>query len=667
MAIQNDAWREYAELNNNRDPAFGIGKNYLKTCQQASGESIHDASLAETGIRSVLIGEAPSFTMEYPCHSPTKQQWFRLMAAPLNTDGQHGAVVMHLDITERKLADLEMQRALSVFKSSSDGVLIADADLKVLDVNPAYALITGYEKNEIIAQTINFVITDLQIDGLETKIQRALNTEGFWRGEVRNRRKSGEVYIENLSISVVHDDLGQLINYILIFSDITQSKTHEAELDHVANHDPLTGLPNRRLLTDRLQQAMLKARRDKDLLALCYIDLDNFKPINDKLGHAIGDSVLIEVSKRLMLLLRDSDTVSRIGGDEFILLLPGLKNQEELHALLDRLMSALEAIISINDYTIKVSASMGVVLFPDDDVDADTLLRHADQAMYIAKESGRNQYHIYDSKLAKAIESHNSFIDEIKHSLLAKEFVLFYQPKIKLNTGDVIGFEALVRWQHPTRGLLSPAAFLPAILGSNIEILFGEYVMRSAIEQLNEWQLQGHRLQVSINISANELRQTNLVNHINQQLQRFPALMTKQLEIELLETAAVEDMAEVIATLKQCRAEGIQVSLDDFGTGYSSLTIFRQLPVDILKIDQSFVRNMLIDQNDQSIVESVISMAKAFDRTVIAEGVETMAHATRLIELGCEFGQGYGIAKPMPAELVLDWLAQSKPTFTWLA
>ncbi|HSG93495.1 MAG TPA: diguanylate cyclase, partial [Methylotenera sp.] len=585
----NDAWREFAKANDNTDVVFGIGKNYLKMCEATSGDDAQGALIVAAGIRSVLLGQKSSFTMEYPCHSPSKQRWFRLMVSPLKAGAHSGAVVMHLDITDRKLADNEMQRALSVFKSSSDGILITDANLMVLDSNPAYSVISGYEKADVVGQKIKFINFELQSEGLEEITKQSLNKKGFWRGEVRNRRKSGEVYIENLSISLVYDDQLQLLNYIAIFSDITKSKTHEAELDHVANHDPLTGLPNRRLLTDRLQQAMLKAKRDNDLLALCYIDLDDFKPINDKLGHTIGDRVLIEVSNRLISALRESDTVSRIGGDEFILLLPNLNLEAELHELLHRLMAKLDETVFINEFKVQVSASIGVVLFPDDDVDGDTLLRHADQAMYIAKESGRNQYHIYDSKLAKQIENRISFVDEIKNSLLAKDFVLFYQPKVNLVDGTIIGFEALVRWQHPVSGLLSPATFLPAIIGTDIETVFGEYVMRCAIEQLNDWQTQGHRLQVSVNVSANELRQANLIDVIMRQLQRFPALGAEQLEIEVLETAAIEDMAQVISSLNRCRAAGIQVSLDDFGTGYSSLTIFRQLPVDIIKIDQSFV------------------------------------------------------------------------------
>lgn len=655
----NEAWRHFGRKNDIRDPLFGIGKNYLKTCEQAVGDQSSDASAAAAGIRSVLLGERSHFSMEYAGHSPSRQQWFRLMVASLNSQDRHGAVIMHLDITERKLADLEMQRALSVFKSSNDGVLITDSEQIVLDANAAYSRITGYEKTAVIGRKIKFVLFELQASGLEDAIAYSLKTQGFWRGEVRNRRLSGEPYIENLSISVVYDDLGLVLNYIAVFSDITQSKAHEAELDHVANHDLLTSLPNRRLLTDRLQQAMAKARRQQQSLAVCYIDLDNFKHINDKLGHAIGDRVLIATSERLTRTLRNSDTVARIGGDEFILLLPDLKNEAELHALLRRLMAELKEALTIDAYLPIASASIGVVLFPEDDVDADTLLRHADQAMYVAKENGRSQYHVYDASVAREIESRNHLVDEIRIGLTNQEFVLFYQPKVNLANGIVIGFEALVRWQHPTKGLLSPGSFLPPIIGSSIESQFGEYVMRCAIEQLNEWSIAGHRLQVSVNVSANELRQANLFDTIDKQLKRFSSLEGRQLEIEVLETAAIEDMTQVILTLNRCKAAGIRVSLDDFGTGYSSLTIFRQLPVDILKIDQSFVRDMLTDQSDENIVKSVISMAQAFERHVIAEGVETAAQAARLIELGCLFGQGYGIAKPMPADQVLDWLSDS--------
>lgn len=664
----NDQWCEFAKKNDYPDLQFGVGLNYLKICDSVSGEDVEFASAASAGIRSVLIGEQSSFNMEYPCHSPTTLRWFRLIAAPFHTDIRHGAVVMHLDITERKLADIEMNRALSVFKSSSNGILVTDANQIALDINPAYSLITGFEEDEIIGKKKGIVNYDLQGDELEQIIKETLKYKGFWSGEVRNSRKSGEVYIESLSISLVYDEHGQLINYIAIFSDITQTKMHEAELDRVAHHDALTGLPNRRLLTDRVQQAILKAKRNDDFLALCFIDLDNFKPINDKYGHAIGDRVLIEITDRLISSLRESDTVSRIGGDEFILLLSGLRHKEELYLLLNRLLANLAEQVIIDELKVQVSASMGVVLYPDANATAtaDTLMRHADKAMYSAKENGRNQFHVYDSKLAREVESRNSLIEAIKKSLDTKEFVLFYQPKINLVDGTVIGFEALVRWQHHKRGLLSPSDFLPTIIGTNIEVLFGEYVMRAAIEQLNEWQMQGHKIQVSVNVSANELRQINLIENINTQLRRFPALKANQLEIEVLETAAIDDMSKVISTLNQCRAKGIQISLDDFGTGYSSLTICRQLPVDILKVDQSFVRNMLADEDDENIVESVISIAKAFERKVIAEGVETKAHASRLIELGCELGQGYGIAKPMPASEVLGWLAKSEPFSKWL-
>lgn len=662
----NDSWCEYAKKNGYADSQFGLGLNYLKTCDAVSGEGMEFASAASAGIRSVLNGEQSSFTMEYPCHSPTTQRWFRLIASPFNTHSQSGAVVMHLDITERKLVDFEMQRALSVFKSSTNGILVTDANQIALDINPAYSVITGFEEDEIIGKKRRIINYDLHGDGLEQLIKDNLKFKGFWSGEVRNCRKSGEVYIENVSISSVYDDEGQLLNYIVIFSDITQSKMHEAELDRVAHHDPLTGLPNRRLLTDRLQQALLKAKRNDDHLALCFIDLDNFKPINDKYGHSVGDRLLIEIANRLLSSLRETDTVSRIGGDEFILMLSGFKHKEELCLILNHLLTNLAEELTIEEHKVQVTASMGVVIYPDDNSDSDTLMRHADKAMYIAKESGRNQFHVYDSKLGKEVESRNSLISDIKNSLDSKEFVLFYQPKINLVDGNVIGFEALVRWLHPKRGLISPSDFLPTIIGSNIEVLFGEYVMRTAIEQLNEWQMQGHKIQVSVNVSANELRQINLIENINTQLRRFPILDPHQLEIEVVETAAIDDISKVISTLNQCRAHGIQVSLDDFGTGYSSLTICRQLPVDILKVDKSFVQDMLSDGDDENIVEIVISMAKAFSRKVIAEGVETKAHANRLIELGCEFGQGYGIAKPMPASEVLGWLAKSQPFSTWL-
>lgn len=661
----NAAWQGFARLNVADDADAYLGKNYLEICDRAEGANSREAKAVAAGLRTILSGKQQNFSLEYPCHAPSQQRWFRLMAAPLRLDGHCGAVVMHIDITERKLAEMQSQRAARVFSASNDGIMITDATCVVLDVNPAFSKITGYSKEEVLGQQAMFLNADLQATDLESQMWQSLNNLGSWRGDIRNRRKNGDVYVESLSVSVITDEHGDRVNYIAVFSDVTQLKAHQAELNRVAHHDALTGLPNRRLLTDRLQQAMRQTKRTQQTLAVCYIDLDNFKPINDSLGHAAGDRVLIEVATRFLHTLRETDTVSRIGGDEFVLLLSGIQDVKELNALLKRLMNKICEPITLGEQVTEVFASMGVVLFPDDDADADTLLRHADQAMYTAKESGRNRYHIYDAQLARKAAKRISQIKSIQKGLRNHEFILYYQPKVNLRTGQVVGVEALVRWQHPKLGLLPPAAFLDDVIGSDIEISFGDYVLKRAVKQLADWHEQGVVTQVSINVSGHELRQLDLAQKIEREVKRYPSVCAKQLEIEVLETAAVEDIAQAMTNLNACRSVGLQISLDDFGTGYSSLTVFRKLPIDTLKIDKSFVLGMLEDADDHGIVESVIRMAQALNRNVIAEGVETPAHARALMALGCEQGQGFGIARPLPADEVGPWLAHWEEAKPW--
>lgn len=665
----NEAWHLFAQRNGFPETRAGLGESYLKVCERAQDlfadiTSADDAGKAAAGIGAVLEGVHDNFTLEYPCHSPEEQRWFKMTVTPMPADAGLGAVVMHIDITERKRAQIEQQRAARVFTASSDGVIITDGSGIILDVNPAFSSITGYEKEEVLGQHPLILKDDTRHSASGKKMWHALDTLNYWQGESSNRRKNGENYTQHLSVSVIRGEEGDVINYIVMFCDVTQSKAHDAALEHLAHHDLLTGLPNRRLLTDRLQQAKRQSRRNQETLAICYIDLDNFKPINDRFGHAAGDQVLIEVTARLRGMLRDTDTVSRIGGDEFVLLLPGVKTAE-LSELLERLMCKVREIIVIADKPVEVSVSMGVVLFPDDDVNPDTLLRHADQAMYIAKESGRNRYHIYDPKLARKAEERILRLKHILNGLHNHEFALHYQPKVNMRNGEIIGVEALVRWAHPKLGLLAPTDFLDIIIGSDVEIIFGEYVLDCAVSQIHAWNQLHMPLKISINVSGNELLQPDLSEKIITAISRYPSVKPDQLEIEVLETAAIKDIAQAIVNLNGCREAGLQVSLDDFGTGYSSLTILRTLAVDTLKIDQSFVRSMLHDPSDQSMVESVIRMAQAFDRQVIAEGVETMEHARELLALGCEQGQGYWIARPMPADDIPAWILQWQITRSW--
>jgi len=428
-----------------------------------------------------------------------------------------------------------------------------------------------------------------------------------------------------------------------------------AELERIAHYDPLTGVPNRRMLADQLNQAIARARRQDKSLAVCYLDLDGFKPVNDQYGHASGDLLLIEITRRLKQVLRTEDTLARLGGDEFVMILSDLNRTEEIDTVLARVLESVSESIHLGDIAVSISASIGVTLFPNDAADPDTLMRHADQAMYQAKESGKNRYQLFDPEHDRKRQSERDQQLRLAVALEREEFELFYQPKVDLSTGRVIGAEALIRWRHPERGLVPPGEFLPHLNGSDLEIAVGEWVIETAVRQSSRWHAEGMALTVSANVSADHLLQTNFTDRLEALLARHPGLPPGSMELEILETAALADIDQAANTLNRCRDFGIGFALDDFGTGYSSLDYFRSLPVDILKIDQSFVRDMLEDPDDLGLVEGVIRMAQAFNRKVIAEGVETLEHGALLMHLGCPLAQGYGIARPMPADQFADW------------
>jgi diguanylate cyclase (GGDEF)-like protein len=385
------------------------------------------------------------------------------------------------------------------------------------------------------------------------------------------------------------------------------------------------------------------------------LDLDGFKITNDQLGHAVGDQVLIGVAKQLGAVLRANDTLARLGGDEFVLLLSDIGTTEECTEILERVLEATRLPIHALGHVIAISASIGVSLYPSDNADPDILLRHADMAMYLAKQAGKNRYQMFDTEIDRIAQSHRDFLDLLEIAHQNQEFELFYQPQVDLTSGLVIGAEALVRWQRPTYGLLAPSEFLPHINGSHLEARFGEWVIATALRQMREWKVLGLDIKVSVNISANHLLQPAFSTRLGQTLNRYPDIDASRLELEVLETAAIGDMQNAVEVLQSCMKLGVRFALDDFGTGYSSLTYLRKLPVHVLKIDQSFVRDMLSDPDDMGIVRGIIELANVFGLQVVAEGVETLEHGAALHKLGCRLVQGYGIAKPMHAELFPAW------------
>jgi len=562
-------------------------------------------------------------------------------------------------------AKIRLQLAASVFTHAAEGIAITDEQGTIIDVNDTFIDITSYAKDECLGQGWSMFSSDKQSAAFYADMWEILQAKGLWIGEAWNRRKNGELYAEMKTISAVRDAHGVTTNYVVLCSDITQMKEHQDQLEHIANFDVLTGLPNRSLLADRLRQAMVQCQRRHESLAVVFLDIDNFKAINDKHGHSVGDELLIIVSQRLKEALRGGDTLARLGGDEFIAVLANLVNAEDCQPVLKRLLLATSELIVVDDIVLNISASIGVTLYPQDGADADQLIRHADQAMYLAKEAGKNCYHLFDTAHDDAIKIQRESIGDIRSGLDRREFVLHYQPKVNMHTGEVIGVEALIRWQHPTRGLIAPIHFLPIIEDHAISLEIGEWIIDEALRQLSEWQNISIILPISVNISAHQLQQSDFVSRLEMLLTAHADVSPHHLELEVLETSSLTDINHVTATMNACCKLGVHFALDDFGTGYSSLTYLRRLPASLIKIDQSFVRDMLDDPEDLAIVEGVISLAKAFHRKVIAEGVETIEHGTTLLQLGCQLAQGYGIARPMPASDIPQWLDNWQPDDAW--
>jgi len=571
------------------------------------------------------------------------------------------------DITELKQAKDKLQLAASVFTHAREGISITDARGCIVKVNDSFTRITGYSQEEVQDQTSKILQSGRHPPFFYAKLWKALLSEGHWSGEIWNRHKNGALYAVMITISAVCDVKGKALHYVSLFTDITPMKMHQKQLEHMANYDVLTQLPNRMLFADRLQHAMQQCSRRDQMLAVAFLDLDGFKQINDAYDHTVGDDVLITISHRLSKALRVGDTLARIGGDEFVAVLVDLEERDDCIPVLDRLLHAASETVNLGNESMKVSASIGVTMYPQNGTDSDQLLRQADQAMYVAKEAGRNRYQFFDIDSAVESRNLNQRIERIKNGIVRGEFVLHYQPKVNMNTGAVVGAEALIRWQHPDRGLLEPALFLPAIEGHSISVALGEWVVETALNQTGKWHAEGLHLPVSVNIGALQLQDDKFLARLTEIIHLHSEEPSGQLELEILETSALEDIIQVGAVMDACKELGVDFALDDFGTGYSSLTYLKHLPAASIKIDKSFVRDMLTDSDDLAIVQGVIGLAEVFHRKVVAEGVETKAHGTKLLTMGCDLAQGYGIAWPMPGAEMPSWVDKWQTKAIWAA
>jgi diguanylate cyclase (GGDEF)-like protein/PAS domain S-box-containing protein len=597
--------------------------------------------------------------------------WARLQTSiTRDADGLSVWRVVLTDISERKQSEARLFLLGNIFSNAREGILITATDGTIIDVNNSFSRITGYQRDEVLGRTPHLLSSGYQQKAFYSAMWQALLENDHWHGEIWNRRKNGERYAIQQTISAVFDVHSNSRQYVALFSDITELKKQEHALEHIAHYDALTTLPNRVQLAEQLKRTMAQTLLRGQRLAVVYLDLDGFKSINDRHGHAAGDLLLIAVASRMKQALREGDTLARIGGDEFVAVLLDLPEGSASAPMLTRLLAAAAQPELIGDaggtLVLQVTASLGITFYPQtDEVDADQLLRQADQAMYQAKLAGKNRYQVFDTEQDRSIRGHHESLEHIRRALGANQFVLYYQPKVNMRTGAVIGAEALIRWQHPDKGLLPPAVFLPVIEEHPLAIDIGEWVIDTALSQLEAWHSVGLDIPVSVNICARQLQQANFVERLRGLLAAHPQVKPNCLELEVLETSALEDLAQVSQVISACREIGVMFALDDFGTGYSSLTYLKRLSVAQLKIDQSFVRDMLDDPDDLSILEGVLGLAIAFRRQVIAEGVETVEHGKMLLQLGCELAQGYGIARPMPAHEFPGWSAAWRPDVSW--
>ena len=566
------------------------------------------------------------------------------------------------DVTETLEAQNRIRLAASVFTNAREAIMITDSQVNIVEVNESFTRITGFSREEVMGKNPRVLSSGRQSSDYYKEMWRLIQSEGFWSGEIWNRRRDGEVYAELKTISAIRDEAGQLQYYVGLGSDITLIKTHQDELEHVAHYDSLTGLPNRLLFSDRLRQAMLQCDRRQKHLCVAFIDLDGFKAVNDSHGHLAGDELLKTVADRMKFALREVDSLARIGGDEFVAILDDLDDGADCLCILERLLLAASEPVTMmlenSTVTLKVSASIGATIYPNDAADADLLIRHADQAMYLAKQSGKNRFHLFDVDHDAAVQSRRDILEQIGRALTLNQFELYYQPKVNLASGTVVGFEALLRWNHPDQSVWCPGQFLPDIENHPISSNIGEWVASTAIAQLAQWTEMGLDLEVSINIGAVQLQQPDFPLRLEKLLSAYSQTVRSRLTLEILESAALADIDATARKLHSCSSLGVRFALDDFGTGYSSLVYLKHLPAKTLKIDQSFVRDMLVDPEDRSIVSAIIGLAKNFGREVIAEGVESAAQADQLLAMGCFMVQGFGVAKPMRATEVVEWLGR---------
>jgi diguanylate cyclase (GGDEF)-like protein/PAS domain S-box-containing protein len=573
-------------------------------------------------------------------------------------------VIQNIDM--RKLTEERLRLTQEVFLHSHEGIFVTDHQGLFLEINPAFTRICGFSRADIVGQTPRILSSGQHPTAFYQSMWQQLLQTGHWEGELRNRRKDGREYIQFSRISSVLDSKGRISRFICMASDVTDLREAQSRMQYLAYFDQLTGLANRASFTEQLQQALRTRQSAHQPLGVCYLDLDGFKKINDEWGLAVGNSILQQLALRLQAFVGDAGVAARISGDDFVLLLAQQPDEHTLIKAIKRVHGVVAEPVVVDKIRAKLTISTGVTIFPRDGAETpEALIRNASHAMYVAKQSGKNQMRFFDVVSERRLRENHELYARILLAFEQNEFELYYQPKVNMCSGQVIGAEALIRWNHPQNGIIPPDAFLPSIDNTEAAVLLGEWVIRQAMAQMASWAAAGLILPVSVNLSGYHLQRSDFISRLAQILDAFPQVQPDWLELEILETSAMHDLDQISRLLEACMALGVHFALDDFGTGYSSLTYLRRLPAETMKIDRSFVINMLEDPTDHALVEGIVSLAHSLQREVIAEGLESLEHAIPLLRMGCRLAQGYGIARPMPAGKIQGWVAQWRQPAIW--
>lgn len=639
--------------------AEAIGQNPRILKSNEGDPAVHDALW-----ESMCRGE----TWQGEFHNRRKDgslYWESAVISPIR--GEDGKITHYIavkeDVTERKQVEEQLRLAATVFEKTREGLVVTDSENRIKAVNPAFCEITGYSMDEAVGKDPKILSSGRQSPEFYARMWSALDREGYWEGEIWNRRKSGEVYAEWLSLTAIRDREGKVVEHVAVFSDITQRLQDEEHIRHQANYDSLTELPNRSLFLDRLGSAVLEAQRQEKCVAILFVDLDRFKPVNDSLGHQAGDEILRQVARRLTDLVRGNDTVARLSGDEFVLILNGLAERKGAASMAERVNQALAEAFEVNGQEVFIGSSVGISVYPQDAEDTSTLLRNADMAMYRAKQAGRGTYRFFTAEMDAYIADRLALERDMRKGLDHREFLLHYQPIVDPCGLELRGLEVLVRWQHPQQGLLLPGSFITLAEETGMIGKLGEWVLRRACEQGRHWHEAGFRdFSLSVNLSSRQVR-GGLSRARVEDILRETGFPAKRLTLEITESLLLEENREVVAWLNSIKALGITLALDDFGTGYSSLSYLKRFPIDVLKIDRVFISGIMDDSDDQSLTEAILAMARSLNMKVVAEGVETLEQLEFLIAHGCDAVQGFYVSRPFAAEDLTAYLDATERKF----